>query len=196
MALESGTRLGAYQILALIGSGGMGEVYHAHDVKLDRDVAIKVLPQVLRDDPERLARFEREARTLAALSHPNIAHVHGFEDSSGVPALIMQLVEGPTLADRIANGRIPLEDALPLARQVAEGLQAAHEQGIVHRDLKPANIKVRDDATVKILDFDLAKALEPKQPSGVNVTQSPTITTPAMVTGVGVILGTAAYMSP
>src|SRR5262245_19687633 len=175
MALEPGTRLGAYEILALIGSGGMGEVYHAHDVKLDRDVAIKVLPQVLRDDPERLARFEREARTLAALSHPNIALVHGFEDSD-VPALIMELVEGPTLADRIAKGPIPLDEALPIARQVAEGLQAAHEQGIVHRDLKPANIKVRDDGTVKILDFGLAKALEPKQPSGVNLTQSPTIT--------------------
>jgi serine/threonine protein kinase len=196
VALGPGTRLGVYEILSLLGSGGMGEVWRARDVKLQRDVAIKVLPQALCDDPERLARFEREAQTLAALSHPNIAHVHGFDDANGVPALIMELVEGPTLADRVARGSIPLDEALPIARQIAEGLEAAHEQGIIHRDLKPANIKVREDGTVKILDFGLAKALEPKQPSGVNVTQSLTITTPAMMTGVGAILGTAAYMSP
>ena len=196
MALGPGTRLGVYEILTLLGSGGMGEVWRARDLKLQRDVAIKVLPQALGDDPERLARFEREAQTLAALNHPHIAHIHGFEDSSGVPALVMELVEGPTLADRIARGPIPLDEALPIAKQIAEGLEAAHEQGIIHRDLKPANIKVREDGTVKILDFGLAKALEPKHLSGLNVTQSPTITTPAMMTGIGVILGTAAYMSP
>jgi serine/threonine-protein kinase len=174
----------------------MGEVWRARDLKLQRDVAIKVLPQTVADDPERLARFAREATTLAALNHPNIAHIHGFEDSTGVPALVMELVEGPTLADRVAKGPIPLDEALAVARQIAEGLEAAHEQGIIHRDLKPANIKVREDGTVKILDFGLAKALEPKLPSGVNVTQPPTITTPAMMTGVGVLLGTAAYMSP
>src|SRR5512138_1729997 len=130
----------------------MGEVWRARDVKLQREVAIKVLPQSLADDPERLARFEREARTLATLSHPNIAHIYGFEDSTGTPALIMELVEGPTLADRIAKAPIPLDEALPIAKQIAEGLEAAHEQGIIHRDLKPANIKVRDDGTVKILD--------------------------------------------
>ena len=196
MALGPGTRLGVYEILSLLGSGGMGEVYRARDHKLDRDVAIKVLPDPVAGDPERLARFEREAKTLALLNHPNIAHIYGLEDSAGVSALVMELVEGPTLADRIVKGPIPLDEALPIAKQIAEGLEAAHELGIIHRDLKPANIKVRDDGTVKILDFGLAKALEPKQPSGVNVTQSPTITTPAMMTGVGVILGTAAYMSP
>jgi serine/threonine-protein kinase len=173
----------------------MGEVYRARDVKLGRDVAIKILPLALRDDPERLARFEREARTLAALSHLNIAHVHGFEDSSGVPALIMELVEGATLADRIAKGPIPLDEALPIAKQIAEALEAAHEQGIIHRDLKPANVKVRPDGTVKVLDFGLAKALERPTPN-VDATQSPTITTPAAMTNVGVILGTAAYMAP
>jgi serine/threonine-protein kinase len=196
VALAPGTRLGVYEILSLLGSGGMGEVWRARDSKLQRDVAIKVLPLAVADDPERLARFEREAQTLAALSHPHIAQVYGFDDSAGMAALVMELVEGPTLADRIARGPIPLDQALPIAKQIAEGLEAAHEQGIIHRDLKPANIKVRDDGAVKILDFGLAKALEPKQPTGSNVTQSPTITTPAMVTGVGVILGTAAYMSP
>jgi eukaryotic-like serine/threonine-protein kinase len=196
VALAPGARLGAYEILTLIGSGGMGEVYRARDAKLDRDVAIKVLPQALADDPDRLARFEREAKTLAALNHPNIAHIHGFEDSTGTPALVMELVEGPTLSDRIAKGPIALDEALAIAKQIAEALEAAHEQGIVHRDLKPANINVRDDGTVKILDFGLAKALESNQSVVVNATQSPTITTPAMMTGVGMILGTAAYMSP
>jgi eukaryotic-like serine/threonine-protein kinase len=196
VTLSPGTRLGVYEIVAPIGSGGMGEVYRARDTKLNREVAVKVLPESLATDPERLARFSREAQVLAALNHPNIAHIHGFEDSTGVAALVMELVEGPTLADRLARGPMPLDEALPIAKQIAEGLEAAHEQGIVHRDLKPTNIKVRDDGTVKILDFGLAKAIEPKQPSGVNITQSPTITTPAMMTGVGVILGTAAYMSP
>jgi len=196
VALGPGTRLGAYEILTLLGSGGMGEVYRARDTKLNREVAVKVLPESLVTDPERLARFSREAQVLASLNHPNIAHIHGFEDSTGVPALVMELVDGRTLADRLARGPMPLDEALPVAKQIAEGLEAAHERGIIHRDLKPANIKVREDGTVKILDFGLAKALEPKQPSGVNVTQSPTLTTPAMMTGVGVILGTAAYMSP
>ena len=196
MALGPGTRLGVYEILSLLGSGGMGEVYRARDHKLDRDVAIKVLPDPVAGDPERLARFEREAKTLALLNHPNIAHIYGLEDSAGVSALVMELVEGPTLADRIVKGPIPLDEALPIAKQIAEGLEAAHELGIIHRDLKPANIKVCDDGTVKVLDFGLAKALEPKQPSGINVTQSPTITTPARMTGIGVILGTAAYMAP
>jgi len=174
----------------------MGEVFRARDTKLNRDVAIKVLPDALANDSERLARFSREAQVLAALNHPNIAHIHGFEDSSGVPALVMELVEGPTLADRIAKGPIPLDDALSIAKQIADALEAAHEQRIIHRDLKPANIKVRDDGMVKVLDFGLAKALEHNQPASINVTQSPTITTPAMMTGVSVILGTAGYMSP
>src|SRR6266699_1167710 len=195
MALTPGTRVGAYEITAAIGAGGMGEVYRARDTKLNRDVAIKVLPESLAHDPERLARFEREAKTLAALNHPNIAHIHGFEDSTGVPALVMELVEGPTLADRLTRGRIPIDEALLIAKQIAEALEAAHEQGIIHRDLKPANIKVRDDGTVKVLDFGLAKALDPPDLSrlsaGGGLTQSPTITTPAMMTGVGMILGTA-----
>jgi len=194
MALAPGTRLGAYEILSLIGSGGMGEVYRARDSRLNRDVAIKVLPADVAADHDRLARFEREAQVLASLNHPNIAHVHGVDDSSGTPALVMELVEGPTLADRIANGPIPLDEALPIAEQIAEALEAAHEHGIIHRDLKPANIKVRPDDTVKVLDFGLAKALE-AMPAAGSATMSPTITTPAM-TRVGMILGTAAYMAP
>jgi eukaryotic-like serine/threonine-protein kinase len=144
-----GTRVGAYEVTAQIGLGGMGEVYRARDSKLERDVAIKVLPEAFAQDANRLARFEREARTLAALNHPNIAHIYGLEDANGVKALVMELVEGPTLADRIAQGPIPLDEALPIAKQIAEALEAAHEQGIIHRDLKPANVKVRDDGTVK-----------------------------------------------
>ena len=172
----------------------MGEVYRATDTKLDRDVAIKVLPESLAGDPERIARFQREAKTLAALNHPNIAQIHGLEDADGIKALVMELVEGPTLADRIAQGAIPVDEALPIAKQIAEALEAAHEQGIIHRDLKPANIKLRPDGVVKVLDFGLAKALEPTG-SDVLTSQSPTITTPAM-TQAGMILGTAAYMSP
>src|SRR5260370_23959145 len=159
----------------------MGEVYRARDTKLNREIAIKVLPESVANDPERLTRFSREAQVLAALNHPNIAHIHGFEDSTGVPALVMELVEGPTLADRIARGPIPIDEALPIAKQIAEALEAAHEQGIIHRDLKPANIKVREDGTVKVLDFGLAKALEMPTASSPSVTQSPTITTPAMI---------------
>src|SRR4249919_3230415 len=151
MSLTPGTRIGTYEIVAAIGEGGMGQVYRAHDTKLNRDVALKILLPSVAGDADRLARFKREAQVLAALNHPHIAHIHGFEDSTGTAALVMELVEGPTLADRIAKGPLP----------IADGLQAAHEQGSVHRDLKPANIKVRDDGTVKVLDFGLAKALEP-----------------------------------
>jgi len=194
MALSAGTRLGPYEILSPLGAGGMGEVYRARDTKLRRDVAIKVLPDAVAADRERLARFEREAQLLAALNHPHIAHIHGLDDSIGTPALVMELVEGPTLADRLAKGPLPLDEALPIAKQIAEALEAAHEQGIIHRDLKPANIKVRDDGTVKVLDFGLAKAFE-SGPVASDLSNSPTITSPAM-TRLGVILGTAAYMSP
>jgi hypothetical protein len=194
VALASGSRLGPYDILAPLGAGGMGEVYRARDTKLGRDVALKVLPDSLAHDPERLARFEREAHLLAALNHPSIAHIHGFEDSTSTPALVMELVDGPTLADRIAQGPIPLDEALPIAKQIAEALEAAHEQGVIHRDLKPANIKVRADGTVKVLDFGLAKAFDPTASSGAGATMSPTLSIHA--TQGGIILGTAAYMAP
>ena len=205
MALIPGSRLGVYQITALLGEGGMGQVYRARDTKLDRDVAIKVLPEAFAHDAERLARFTREAQTLAALNHPNIAHIHGLEESGGVRALVMELVEGDDLSKRIARfhapgasarqAGMPLDEVLPIARQIAEALEAAHEQGIIHRDLKPANIKVRADGTVKVLDFGLAKALD-VHPASATTDNSPTITSPAQMTGVGVILGTAAYMAP
>jgi eukaryotic-like serine/threonine-protein kinase len=149
MALQAGTRLGTYEILAQIGAGGMGEVYRARDSKLNRDVALKVLPEAFALDAGRLARFKREAQVLASLNHPNIAAIYGFEESNGLQALVLELVDGPTLADRIAQGAIPIDEALPIARQIAEALEAAHEQGIIHRDLKPANIKLRPDGTVK-----------------------------------------------
>ena len=196
MTLTLGTRLGPYEVSEQIGVGGMGEVYRATDTNLGRQVAIKVLPDTFLHDPERLARFEREARTLASLNHPNIASIYGLEKADGIRGLVMELVEGPTLAERIAQGPIAIEEALPIAKQIAEALEAAHEQGIVHRDLKPANVKVRPDGTVKVLDFGLAKALEPANATSPGMTQSPTITSPAMMTGVGVLLGTAAYMSP
>jgi serine/threonine protein kinase len=194
LALTPGTRLGPYEVTALIGEGGMGQVYRARDTKLDRDVALKVLPDSFVHDLDRLARFQREAKVLASLNHPNIAHIHGLEESNGVQALVMELVEGEDLAQRLTGGAIPIDEALPIARQIADALEAAHEQGIIHRDLKPANIKVRDDGTVKVLDFGLAKAMEPIGPIA-SMSQSPTITTPAM-TQAGMILGTAAYMSP
>ena len=196
MTFTIGTRLGPYEILSAIGAGGMGEVYRARDTKLNRDVALKILPEAFTLDADRIARFRREAQVLASLNHPNIAAIYGFEDSGSTHALVLELVEGPTLADRIAKGPIPLDDALPVAKQIAEALEAAHEQGIIHRDLKPANIKLRHDGTVKVLDFGLAKALEPAYAGGPALTASPTITTPAQMTGVGTILGTAAYMSP
>ena len=214
MSLIPGTRLGPYEIGAQLGVGGMGEGYRATDRNLGREVAIKVLPEAFAQDAERLARFEREARTLASLNHPNIAIIHGLERGAAeaghyVQALVMELVEGPTLADLIerrggsADPPMAIDEALPIARQIAEALEAAHEQGIVHRDLKPANIKVRDDGTVKVLDFGLAKMLgEARDFIGdrsvrlqPDLSQSPTIASPAM-TRMGVILGTAAYMSP
>jgi eukaryotic-like serine/threonine-protein kinase len=193
--LKTGDRLGPYEVLTELGAGGMGKVYRARDTKLNRDVALKILPESFALDPDRRARFKREAHVLASLNHPNIAAIYGFEESDGVQALVLELVEGPTLADRIANGPIPLDEALPIARQIADALEAAHEQGIVHRDLKPANIKLRSDGTVKVLDFGLAKALD-SAPVAIDASQSPTVTSPAMMTGVGVLMGTAAYMSP
>ena len=171
----------------------MGEVYRARDATLGRDVAIKVLPDFFAGDADRFARFTREARTLASLNHPNIAHIHGFEECGGVRALVMELVEGDDLSQRIARGAIPLDEALPIANQIAKALEAAHEQGIVHRDLKPANIKVRPDGTVKVLDFGLAKPGTAAEAGG---EPALTVTSPAMMTSAGVILGTAAYMSP
>jgi serine/threonine-protein kinase len=194
--LTAGARLGVYEIITPLGQGGMGEVYRATDIRLGRDVAIKVLPDAFAADTDRVARIEREARALAALNHPNVALIFGVEGAGGSWALVLELVEGPTLADRLADGPLPLDEALRIADQIAAALDAAHGQRIIHRDLKPANIKVRDDGTVKVLDFGLAKALDP--PSGAggdDVLNSPTITSPAE-TRRGVILGTAAYMSP
>jgi serine/threonine protein kinase len=214
VSLQPGTRIGSYEIVAAIGAGGMGEVYRARDTKLSRDVAIKVLPAAVASDADRLARFHREAQLLAALNHPNIAHIHGLEDSTGVPALVMELVDGSTLAERLASSRgrraddgsdatrqrapisgLPVVEALGIARQIGQALEAAHKANIIHRDLKPANIKIRDDGTVKILDFGLAKALDPAAPSS-DLSQAATMTSPAMMTHAGMILGTAAYMSP
>ena len=192
MALEVGSRLGHYNVSALIGEGGMGEVYQATDTTLNRQVALKILPEAFATDPDRLARFQREAQVLASLNHPNIAAIYGIEESGDTRALVLELVEGPTLADRIARGAIPLDEALPIAKQIAEALEAAHEAGVIHRDLKPANIKVREDGTVKVLDFGLAKALD-TTPQG-DPSLSPTLT--AAATQMGVIMGTAAYMSP
>ena len=194
MALTAGDRLGVYEVRDLIGAGGMGEVYRAHDTKLNRSVALKILPDAFARDPDRLARFRREAQVLASLSHSNIGSIFGFEETETVHALVLELIDGPTLADRLAQGPLALDDALPMARQIADALDAAHAQGIVHRDLKPANIKIRPDGTVKVLDFGLAKAVAGDH-STASVTQSPTITSPAL-TQLGVILGTAAYMSP
>ncbi|MDO8630185.1 MAG: protein kinase, partial [Phycisphaerales bacterium] len=193
-----GTRLGVYEVVAQIGAGGMGEVYRARDTRLKRDVALKILPELFATDPDRLARFQREAEVLASLDHPHIAAIYGLEDTGAIKALVLQLVEGETLADRIARGPIPVSDALPIARQIAEALEAAHEQGVIHRDLKPANIKITPDGAVKVLDFGLAKLTNPSagQSPGALLSNSPTITSPAMVTGVGVLLGTAAYMAP
>ena len=159
--MQPGTTLGHYEILSALGKGGMGEVYRATDTKLKREVAIKVLPETLASDSERLARFQREAEVLASLNHPNIAAIYGLEDAGTTKALVMELVEGPTLADRIGQGPILVSEALPVAKQIAEALEAAHEQNIIHRDLKPANVKVRSHGTVKVLDFGLAKAMEP-----------------------------------
>jgi len=195
LAITPGTRIGVYEVVAQIGQGGMGAVYRATDTSLGRQVAIKVLPDAFAANPDRLARFEREAKTLASLNHPHIAAIYGFEKSAHQHALVMELVEGEDLSQRIARGAIPLDDALPIAQQIAQALEEAHEHGIIHRDLKPANIKVRSDGTVKVLDFGLAKAIEPAKSSSPSPSLSPTITTPAM-TQAGMVLGTAAYMSP
>jgi eukaryotic-like serine/threonine-protein kinase len=198
MSLAAGTRIGFYEVIALLGAGGMGEVYRARDARLQRDVALKILPDHLTDDPERLARFQREAQVLAALAHANIAHIYAIEDAPAeigkTRALVLELVEGPTLADRIAQGPIAVDEAIAIARQIVEALDAAHEQGIVHRDLKPANIKLRDDGTVKVLDFGLAKLGSEAADASSFGTLSPTLS--AAFTGAGMILGTAAYMAP
>jgi Tol biopolymer transport system component len=200
--LEPGDTLGPYLVEALIGAGGMGEVYRAHDTKLNRGVALKVLPESLTQDADRLARFTREAHVLASLNHPNIAAIHGFEDRGDVHALVLELVEGPTLADRIGAGPLALPEALPIARQIADALAAAHEHGMIHRDLKPANVKVCDDGTVKVLDFGLAKPIRDaatpasgSAPANPASPHSPMVMSP-VITAMGVILGTAAYMSP
>ena len=196
MSIAPGTRLGVYEVTALLGVGGMGEVYRATDTDLDREVAIKILPEAFAGDPERLARFEREAKVLASLNHPNIAAIYGLEKSGDQRALVLELVEGPTLAERIGQGALALEEALPIAAQIAEALEAAHEQGVVHRALKPVNIKVTPEGVVKVLDFELAKAVSEGQGSGIgdqNGSDSPTMTAG---TRMGVLTGTAAYMSP
>ncbi len=195
MQLDPGTRVGAYEVVGVLGAGGMGEVYRAHDALLNRDVALKILPSSVALDPERVTRFKREAQVLASLNHPHIAIIHGFEQANGIHALVMELVDGPTLADRLAEGPLPLDEALRIAKHLAEAVEAAHEQGVIHRDLKPANIKLRPDGTVKVLDFGLAKVIEPAPAMSLGLSDSPTLTTPAM-TEAGVILGTAAYMSP
>src|SRR5687767_8181789 len=189
MPLAPGTRLGPYEVLSLLGAGGMGEVYRARDARLNRDVAVKTLPSAFANDSGRMARFEREAQVLAALNHPNIAAIYGIEEG----ALIMELVEGETLAERIAHGPVPLDEAIVIARQIADALEAAHEKNIIHRDLKPANVKITPDGKVKVLDFGLAKAFEGEAASA-DRTNSPTLTLEA--TRAGVILGTAGYMSP
>ena len=187
-----GLRVGPYEIVAPLGAGAMGEVYRARDTKLNRDVALKVLPERFALDPDRLARFTREAQLLATLNHPNIAAIYGLEESSGAQALVMELVEGPTLADRIARGPIPVDEALTIARQIAEALEAAHEKGIIHRDLKPANIKIARSGVVKVLDFGLAKVWDGAPQS--DLSASPRLTATAL--GERAILGTPAYMSP
>ena len=193
MSIATGTRFGSYEVISQIGAGGMGEVYEARDAKLGRDAAIKVLPEAFAHDPERLARFRREAKVLASLNHPNIAAIYGIEDSSGTEALVMELVEGPTLAERVKSGPMAIDEAVRIAKQICDGLEYAHERGIVHRDLKPANVKVTRDDTVKILDFGLAKAVQ-GEASEADMANSPTLT--HMATHAGVLLGTAAYMSP
>ena len=193
MPLVPGTHLGPYEILAPLGAGGMGEVYRAKDTRLGREVALKVLPELFANDAQRMLRFEREAQVLASLNHPNISHIHGLEEAAGIRALVMELVEGQTLGGQITRGPIGLEEAVPLAKQIAEGLEYAHEKGFIHRDLKPANIKVTPEGQAKILDFGLAKALE-RDASVAEMGTSPTISRAA--TNVGMLLGTAGYMSP
>ncbi|HEY6066482.1 MAG TPA: serine/threonine-protein kinase, partial [Thermoanaerobaculia bacterium] len=192
MTLLPGTKRGSYEVLGPLGAGGMGEVYRARDTRLRREVAIKALPASFADDPERLARLEREARLLAALNHPNIAAIYGLEESGESCLLVLELVEGPTLAERLARGALPVDEAISVCEQIASGLEAAHEAGVIHRDLKPANVKIRPDGSVKILDLGLARGVDSS--SSTDQSLSPTITSGGTETGV--ILGTAAYMSP
>jgi serine/threonine protein kinase len=196
LTLSAGSRLGPYEILSPLGAGGMGEVYRARDTKLGRGVALKILPATFTNDPERLARFRREAQVLASLNHPHIGAIYGLDAANDQQFLVLELVDGESLDRRIARGKIPVDEALGIAGQIAEALEAAHEKGIIHRDLKPANIALTQDGNVKVLDFGLAKATEPSSGTSFDVTSSPTITSPAMMTGLGMILGTAAYMSP
>ena len=196
MPLSVGSRLGPYEVVALIGAGGMGEVYRARDTKLNRSVAIKILPDSFARDGERVARFRREAQMLAALNHPHIAAIHDLHETDGHQFLVLELIDGETLAARIAKGPLPVDETLAIARQIAEALEAAHEKGIVHRDLKPSNIALTADDQVKVLDFGLAKATGATTSSGPNLENSPTVTSPDVMTGAGLILGTAAYMSP
>jgi len=196
VSLAPGSRLGAYEVVSLLGEGGMGQVYRARDTKLHRDVALKILPDAFALDDDRIARFRREAQVLAALNHPHIAQIHGLEEATGTQFLVLELVDGESLDKRIARGRIPVDEALGIAKQIAEALEAAHEKGIIHRDLKPANIALTRDGQVKVLDFGLAKAIDNGNGGSLDVMNSPTITSPAMLSSVGVILGTAAYMSP
>ena len=194
MALETGTRVGVYEVSEKIGEGGMGEVYRAHDTTLDRDVALKVLPEGFGADADRLARFQREAKVLASLNHTNIGHIYGIEEIDSTHALVLELIEGPTLADRIAEGPIPVDETLDIARQIADALEVAHDQGIIHRDLKPANVKVRPDGTVKVLDFGLAKAVT-STTGEISGSNAPTMSLTG-ATQMGMVVGTAAYMSP
>src|SRR5215510_3912131 len=192
MPLTIGAQLGSYEIVALLGKGGMGEVYSARDLKLKREVAIKILPEEFSRDPDRVSRFQREAEVLASLNHPNIAAIHSLEEANGTRFLVLELIDGETLADRIQRGPIPAEEALDIAKHLCEALEAAHEKGIIHRDLKPANLKLTPDGKVKVLDFGLAKAFE-AEAAGMNLSNSPTLVSGSVP---GVILGTAAYMSP
>jgi eukaryotic-like serine/threonine-protein kinase len=193
MSLSKGDRLGPYEIVGPLGAGGMGEVYRAFDRKLNREIALKVLPSMLADDADYVARFRREAQILASLNHPNIAAVYGYEESNGIRSLVMELIEGPTLAQRMAAGPILLEEALRVARQIADALETAHDRGIVHRDLKPANVKITPEDKVKVLDFGLAKS-PARESATLDPANSPTLT--IGMTEAGMILGTAAYMSP
>jgi serine/threonine protein kinase len=194
MRLSPGSRFGVFEIVGPLGSGGMGEVYRARDTALNRDVAIKILPDSVTHDAERIARFRREAQTLASLNHPHIAAIYGLEQAEGSQVLVLESVEGETLVDRLQRGRLPVDEALAIAREMAEALEAAHEKAIVHRDLKPANVGLTHEGHVKILDFGLAKAMEADRAE--TSAAAATITTPAMTTGAGMVLGTAAYMIP
>ena len=194
MPLERGTRLGPYEIESVLGAGGMGEVYRARDTRLKRDVAIKILPAAFAQDPDRIARLQREAEVLATLNHPNIGGVFGFEESAAATGIVLELVDGPTLADRIVHGSLPIDECLAIAKQIADALDAAHDKNIIHRDLKPANIKITPGGKVKVLDFGLAKLADTQPARGSSLSMSPTLAVQA--TSAGLILGTAGYMSP